>query len=86
MGEYNWMELKPDEDWRDRLYKERHALELRIQKLNQFLRDIKKRRPNEPEFDGNELSKALDWYAQRTRRFGKTTEQIVGGSVKAQAV
>lgn len=39
-----------------------------------------------PEFDGKELSKALDWFAQRTRRFGKTTEQVVGELVKAQAV
>jgi undecaprenyl diphosphate synthase len=38
-----------------------------------------------PEFDGDELNKALDWYAQRTRRFGKTTEQIVGESEKARA-
>ena len=29
-----------------------------------------------PEFDAQELNKAFDWYAQRTRRFGKTTEQI----------
>jgi undecaprenyl diphosphate synthase len=38
-----------------------------------------------PEFDDQELDKALDWYAQRTRRFGKTTEQVVGVSEKAQA-
>jgi undecaprenyl diphosphate synthase len=38
-----------------------------------------------PEFDHQELNKALDWYAQRTRRFGKTTEQVLGESVKAQA-
>ena len=38
-----------------------------------------------PEFDGEELNKALDWYAQRTRRFGKTTEQVVGESKKVQA-
>ncbi len=31
-----------------------------------------------PEFDGKELQKALSWYAQRTRRFGKTIEQVVG--------
>ncbi len=37
-----------------------------------------------PEFDGDELDKALDWYAQRTRRFGKTTEQVVGESEKTQ--
>lgn len=35
-----------------------------------------------PEFDGKELDKALEWFAQRTRRFGKTTEQIVGQSEK----
>jgi len=29
-----------------------------------------------PEFDDKELGKALEWYAQRTRRFGKTTEQV----------
>jgi undecaprenyl diphosphate synthase len=38
-----------------------------------------------PEFDDQELDKALEWYAQRTRRFGRTTEQVVGVSVKAQA-
>jgi undecaprenyl diphosphate synthase len=31
-----------------------------------------------PEFDSKELAKALDWFAQRTRRFGKTTEQVKG--------
>jgi undecaprenyl diphosphate synthase len=31
-----------------------------------------------PEFDDKELNKALEWYAQRTRRFGKTTEQVTG--------
>jgi undecaprenyl diphosphate synthase len=30
-----------------------------------------------PDFDGEEFSKVLDWYAQRTRRFGMTTEQLV---------
>jgi undecaprenyl diphosphate synthase len=29
-----------------------------------------------PDFDGIELNKALDWYASRVRRFGKTTEQV----------
>jgi undecaprenyl diphosphate synthase len=29
-----------------------------------------------PEFDDKALNKALEWYAQRTRRFGKTTEQV----------
>jgi undecaprenyl diphosphate synthase len=38
-----------------------------------------------PEFDDQELDKALEWYAQRTRRFGKTTEQVVGESLKKQA-
>ena len=38
-----------------------------------------------PEFDDQELDKALEWYAQRTRRFGKTTEQVVGESLKTQA-
>lgn len=31
-----------------------------------------------PDFDSDELSRALDWYAQRTRRFGMTTEQAEG--------
>lgn len=38
-----------------------------------------------PEFDGKEMVKVLEWYAQRTRRFGKTTEQVVGESMKAHA-
>ena len=38
-----------------------------------------------PEFDDKELTKALEWYAQRTRRFGKTTEQVVGASEKVSA-
>jgi undecaprenyl diphosphate synthase len=38
-----------------------------------------------PEFDGKELTKALEWYAQRTRRFGKTTEQVVGASERVSA-
>lgn len=29
-----------------------------------------------PDFDGKDLAKALDWFAQRSRRFGKTTEQL----------
>jgi undecaprenyl diphosphate synthase len=29
-----------------------------------------------PDFDEIELNKALDWYASRERRFGKTTEQV----------
>ena len=29
-----------------------------------------------PEFDDSELSNALVWYAQRTRRFGRTSEQV----------
>lgn len=33
-----------------------------------------------PEFEEKELHKALVWYAQRTRRFGKTTEQVVSES------
>ena len=37
-----------------------------------------------PEFDDKELVKALEWYAQRTRRFGKTTEQVVSESVKVR--
>jgi hypothetical protein len=58
---YNWHEKdETTEDWRDRVYKERHELELRIQKLNQFLRSIKKRRPNEPEFDGFELKLLME--------------------------
>ena len=31
-----------------------------------------------PEFDDHELQTAIDWYAQRVRRFGKTDEQIKG--------
>ena len=31
-----------------------------------------------------ELDKALEWYAQRTRRFGMTTEQVVGESEKVR--
>lgn len=38
-----------------------------------------------PDFDDKELDKALEWYAQRTRRFGKTAEQVVGESEKARA-
>ena len=38
-----------------------------------------------PDFDVKELDKALDWYMQRTRRFGMTTEQVVGESEKATA-
>ncbi len=30
-----------------------------------------------PDFDGKELNKAIECYSQRTRKFGKTTEQIV---------
>ncbi len=30
-----------------------------------------------PEFDEKELNRALEWYSKRTRRFGKTTEQVV---------
>jgi undecaprenyl diphosphate synthase len=29
-----------------------------------------------PEFDEHELQSAMDWYAQRVRRYGKTDEQI----------
>jgi undecaprenyl diphosphate synthase len=38
-----------------------------------------------PEFDDKELEKALEWFAQRTRRFGKTTEQVEGESGKMRA-
>ena len=31
-----------------------------------------------PDFDVKEIDTALGWYAQRIRRFGKTTEQVVG--------
>ena len=30
-----------------------------------------------PEFDCNELTKSLEWFEYRNRRFGKTTEQVV---------
>lgn len=38
-----------------------------------------------PEFDDQELDKALEWYAQRNRRFGKTAEQVMGASEKVRA-
>ena len=31
-----------------------------------------------PAFDRNELNKAIAWYQQRERRFGRTSEQLVG--------
>lgn len=37
-----------------------------------------------PEFDDNDLDSALKWYAQRTRRFGRTTEQALDDFVKVQ--
>jgi undecaprenyl diphosphate synthase len=39
-----------------------------------------------PEFNGEEINKALDWYAKRTRRFGKTTEQVATESKTVQSV
>jgi undecaprenyl diphosphate synthase len=39
-----------------------------------------------PDFDDKEFAKALAWYAQRTRRFGQTTEQVVAESGKVSAV
>jgi undecaprenyl diphosphate synthase len=38
-----------------------------------------------PDFDGKELDKALECYAKRARRFGKTTEQVVSESEKVRA-
>ncbi len=38
-----------------------------------------------PEFDDKEFDKSLEWYSQRTRRFGKTTEQVVGESLNVRA-
>jgi undecaprenyl diphosphate synthase len=38
-----------------------------------------------PEFDDKELDRALSWYGQRTRRFGKTTEQVVSESFNVRA-
>ena len=35
-----------------------------------------------PEFDEHELQTAIDWYAQRVRRYGKTDEQIKASSSK----
>jgi undecaprenyl diphosphate synthase len=32
-----------------------------------------------PEFDESQLDGALNWYAKRTRRFGKTSEQVTVG-------
>ena len=29
-----------------------------------------------PDFDGAALSAAIEWYAQRERRFGRTSEQV----------
>jgi undecaprenyl diphosphate synthase len=37
-----------------------------------------------PEFDDKELNKALECYARRTRRFGKTTEQVLGESAQVR--
>jgi undecaprenyl diphosphate synthase len=37
-----------------------------------------------PDFDATEFSRALDWYAARQRRFGKTGEQIQSGQPKDQ--
>jgi undecaprenyl diphosphate synthase len=31
-----------------------------------------------PDFGVGEFSEALDWYAKRTRRFGRTAEQVAG--------
>ncbi|MGA8862667.1 MAG: isoprenyl transferase [Gallionella sp.] len=33
-----------------------------------------------PAFDRNELNKAIAWYQQRERRFGRTSEQLVGAT------
>jgi undecaprenyl diphosphate synthase len=38
-----------------------------------------------PEFDDKELDKALEWYAQRTRRFGKINEQVLSESDNVSA-
>jgi len=38
-----------------------------------------------PEFDEKELGKALEWYVQRTRRFGKTTEQVARDPKKVKS-
>ncbi len=38
-----------------------------------------------PDFDGPELTKALEWFALRTRRFGKTAEQVAGSSERLSA-
>lgn len=38
-----------------------------------------------PEFDNKALDKALESYSQRTRRFGKTAEQVVVNVLKARA-
>ena len=38
-----------------------------------------------PDFDAKELDKSLAWYSQRTRRFGKTTEQVVSESLGVRA-
>lgn len=48
------------DDWRERVYQERHDLERKIQKLNQFLGSLNKRRHNEPEFDGDELRRLME--------------------------
>jgi undecaprenyl diphosphate synthase len=35
-----------------------------------------------PDFSVGELEKVFDWYAQRTRRFGMTTDQLAGLAVQ----
>ena len=61
MGDYNWNDgSKLHEDWRDRVYKERFELEVKIQKLNQFLRSINTRMSNQSEFDSDELRRLME--------------------------
>lgn len=59
MGECDWMESRPTEDWRDRVYKERHELELKIQKLNQFLREVNGS-PFDSRVSGDELKRLME--------------------------
>ncbi len=37
-----------------------------------------------PAFDRNEFDKAIAWYRQRERRFGRTSEQLAGETAGSQ--
>ena len=38
-----------------------------------------------PDFDAGALSRAIEWYAQRERRFGRTSEQVQAAAVQLAA-